>query len=31
MSYRVIQYQIAQDNLIYDYFDSNAQESKAVV
>lgn len=28
MSYRVIQCQIAQDNLIYDYCDSNAQKAK---
>ena len=28
MSYRVIQYQIAQDNSIYDYCDSNAQKAK---
>lgn len=28
MSYRVIQCQIAQDNLIYNYCDSNAQKAK---
>lgn len=28
MSYRVIQCQIARDNLIYDYCDSNAQKAK---
>jgi len=28
MSYRVIQYQIAQDNLIYDYCDNNAHKAK---
>ncbi len=31
MSYKVIQCQIAQDSLIYDYCDSNARKSKAVV
>ena len=28
MSYKVIQCQIAQDSLIYDYCDSNAQKAK---